>query len=175
MPLLVSHDCLRDFEQALRHNWPARSIVDTSSFSTDYTTSSLNKQSALAECYGLSALRFCPDTWALRHRFINQETGEVMRARCNSWTWLYCGSRKVDRWRQHVKAAEPTLFLTLTKAGHTVEECACALTTFLQYLRRGSKGRVLIILMRVKHFLLNTLGCLSDTATLKRLVFTGTY
>ena len=64
-----------------------------------------------------------------------------MRARCNSWTCLYCGPRKVDQWRQLVKAAEPTLFLTLTKAGHTVEECARALTTFLQYLRRGSKGR----------------------------------
>jgi hypothetical protein len=33
------------------------------------------------------------------------------------------------------------LFLTLTKAGKTVEEAARALTTFLQYLRRGSKGR----------------------------------
>jgi hypothetical protein len=44
-------------------------------------------------------------------------------------------------WRQLVKAAEPTLFLTLTKAGKTVEEAARALTTFLQYLRRGSKGR----------------------------------
>ncbi len=64
-----------------------------------------------------------------------------MRARCNSWTCLYCGPRKVDQWRQLVKAAEPTLFLTLTKAGHTVDECARALTTFLQYLRRGSKGR----------------------------------
>ncbi len=40
-----------------------------------------------------------------------------------------------------VKAAEPTLFITLTKAGQTVEEAARALTTFLQYLRRGSKGR----------------------------------
>ncbi len=33
------------------------------------------------------------------------------------------------------------MFLTLTKAGKTVEEAARALTTFLQYLRRGSKGR----------------------------------
>ncbi len=40
-----------------------------------------------------------------------------------------------------VKAAEPTLFLTLTKAGKTVEEAARALTTFLQHLRRSSKGR----------------------------------
>jgi hypothetical protein len=47
----------------------------------------------------------------------------------------------VDCWRQLVKAAEPTLFLTLTKAGKTVEEAARALTTFLQHLRRGSKGR----------------------------------
>ncbi len=33
------------------------------------------------------------------------------------------------------------MFITLTKAGKTVEEAARALTTFLQYLRRGSKGR----------------------------------
>lgn len=101
---------------------------------------SLDEQAALAERHGMSTLLFCPDIWALRHRFINQETGEVMRARCNNWTCLYCGPRKIDQWRQVVKAAKPTLFLTLTKAGHTVEECARALTTFLQYLRRGSKG-----------------------------------
>ncbi len=102
---------------------------------------SLDEQIALAERHGLATLLFCPDTWALRHRFVNQETGEVMRARCNRWSCLYCGPRKVDQWRQLVKAAEPTLFLTLTKAGQTVEACARALTTFLQYLRRGSKGR----------------------------------
>ena len=101
----------------------------------------LEEQVVLAEHQGLSTLLFCPDTWALRHRFINQDTGEVIRARCNRWTCLYCGPRKVDQWRQLVKAAEPTLFITLTKAGNTVEEAARALTTFLQYLRRGSKGR----------------------------------
>jgi hypothetical protein len=47
----------------------------------------------------------------------------------------------VDLWRQLVKLAEPTLFLTLTKAGKTVEQAARALTTFMQALRRGSKGR----------------------------------
>jgi hypothetical protein len=57
------------------------------------------------------------------------------------WDCLYCGPRKVDQWRQLVKEATPTLFLTLTKAGKTVEEAARALTTFLQYVRRGSKGR----------------------------------
>ncbi len=64
-----------------------------------------------------------------------------MRARCNRWDCLFCEPRKVDVWRQLVKAAEPTLFLTLTKAGETVEEAARALTTFLQYLLRDSKGR----------------------------------
>lgn len=63
---------------------------------------------------------------------------QVVRAR---WDCLYCGPSKVDIGRQLVKLAEPTLFLTLTKAGKTVEEAARALTTFLQYLRRGSKGR----------------------------------
>ncbi|HLG78139.1 MAG TPA: hypothetical protein VKX46_17110 [Ktedonobacteraceae bacterium] len=101
----------------------------------------LHEQADLAEQYGLESLLFCPDPWALRHVFIDQETGETVRARCNRWDCLYCGPRKVDQWRQLVKAAEPTLFITLTKAGKTVEEAARALTTFLQYLRRGSKGR----------------------------------
>jgi hypothetical protein len=43
--------------------------------------------------------------------------------------------------RAPARGATPTLFLTLTKAGKTVEEAARALTTFLQYVRRGSKGR----------------------------------
>jgi len=101
----------------------------------------LNDQADLAEKHGIDTLLFCPDPWALRHFFINQDTGEVVRARCNRWDCLYCGPRKVDQWRQLVKAAEPTLFITLTKAGKTVEEAARAMTTFLQYLRRGSKGR----------------------------------
>jgi hypothetical protein len=102
---------------------------------------SLNEQADLAEKHQVDTLLFCPNPWALRHVFINQDTGEVVRARCNRWDCLFCGPRKVDQWRQLVKAAEPTLFLTLTKAGKTVEEAARALTTFLQYLRRGSKGR----------------------------------
>jgi hypothetical protein len=106
-----------------------------------YPLPSLDDQANLAEKHGLETLLFCPDPWALRHVFINQDTGEVVRARCNRWDCLYCGPRKVDQWRQLVKAAEPTLFITLTKAGHTVEEASRALTTFLQYLRRGSKGK----------------------------------
>ena len=102
---------------------------------------SVEEQADLAENHGLDTLLFCPKPWALRHVFINQDTGEVVRARCNRWDCLYCGPRKVDQWRQLVKAAEPALFITLTKAGKTVEEASRALTTFLQYLRRGSKGR----------------------------------
>src|SRR5436309_13081786 len=101
---------------------------------------SLVEQATLAEKHGVETLLFCPDPWALRHVFINQDTGEVVRARCNRWDCLYCGPRKVDMWRQLVKAAEPTLFLTLTKAGKTVEDAARALTRFPQDLRRGSKG-----------------------------------
>ncbi len=82
-----------------------------------------------------------PKSWALRHRFINQETGETVRARCDSWHCLYCGPRKVDQWRQLVKVAEPTLFVTLTMVGWTVEEASRVLTTVVQYLRRGSKGK----------------------------------
>jgi hypothetical protein len=40
-----------------------------------------------------------------------------------------------------VRAAEPTLFITLTQVGKTLKEAARVLTTVLQYLRRGSKGR----------------------------------
>jgi hypothetical protein len=108
---------------------------------TRFSLPSLYDQADLAEKHGLETLLFCPNPWALRHVFINQDTGEVVRARCNRWDCLYCGPRKVDQWRQLVKAAEPTLFITLTKAGKTVEEAARAMTTFLQYLRRGSKGR----------------------------------
>jgi hypothetical protein len=102
---------------------------------------SLKAQADMMAQHGLDTLLFCPDGWALRHRFINTETGEVIRARCGSWSCLYCGPRKVDMWRQLVKAAEPTLFVTLTKVGTTLQEAARTLTTVLQYLRRGSKGR----------------------------------
>ncbi|GCE28147.1 hypothetical protein KDA_36310 [Dictyobacter alpinus] len=101
----------------------------------------IEQQADLVEDYGLDTLLYCRDPWAIRHRFINHETGEEVRARCNRWSCLHCGPRKVDLWRQLVKASEPVLFLTLTKAGQTVEEAARALTTFMQALRRGSKGR----------------------------------
>src|SRR2546430_14074234 len=110
-----------------------------SSAASRFPLPSLEKQADLVEKHRLETLLFCPDAWALRHIFINQETGDVVRARCNRWDCLYCGPRKVDQWRQLVKAAEPTLFLTLTKAGQTVEEAARASTSFLQYLCRGSK------------------------------------
>ena len=100
----------------------------------------LQEQVALAQRHRLDTLLFCPDPWALRHRYINQDTGEVVRARCDKWECLYCGPRKVDQWRQLIKQAEPTLFLTLTKVGWTIEEAARVYTTVLQYLRRGSKG-----------------------------------
>jgi hypothetical protein len=102
---------------------------------------SIEVQAALTEQHELETLLFCPNSWALRHRFINTETGEMVRARCGSWSCLYCGPRKVDMWRQLVKAAEPTLFITLTQVGKTLKEAARVLTTVLQYLRRGSKGR----------------------------------
>jgi len=101
----------------------------------------LGEHVELVEQCGLDTLLFCPDAWALRHKFVNSETGETVRARCGSWSCLYCGPRKVDMWRQLVKAAEPTLFITLTQVGKTLKEAARVLTTVLQYLRRGSKGR----------------------------------
>lgn len=87
------------------------------------------------------SLYVCPNAWALRQSVINEQTGEVRPVRCGSWSCLYCGPRKVNEWRQLIAEAEPVLHLTLTKAGKTVEEAARALTTFMQALRRGSKGR----------------------------------
>lgn len=54
----------------------------------------LGKQADLVEKHGLETLLFCPDPWALRHDFINQDTGEVARARCNRRDCLYCGLAK---------------------------------------------------------------------------------
>lgn len=102
---------------------------------------SLEEQAERVEEHGLTSLLFCPNSWALRHRFINEDTGEVVRARCDSWRCPYCGPRKVDQWRQLVKAAEPVLFVTFSHVGKTVEEASRVLTTIVQYLRRGSKGR----------------------------------
>src|SRR5438045_2893917 len=82
---------------------------------------SLDDQANLAEKHGLETLLFCPNPWALRHVFINQDTGEVVRACGNRWDCLYCGPRKVDQWRQPVKAAELTLFITLLDTGEAPE------------------------------------------------------
>lgn len=101
----------------------------------------LEQQAALVEEHGLSTLLFCHDSWALRHRFQDETTGEVRRARCDSWQCPYCGPRKVDGYRQIIKAAEPTLFITFTRVGWTVAEASRVLTTIMQYLRRGSKGK----------------------------------
>jgi hypothetical protein len=102
---------------------------------------SVDDRADIAERTKTASLYYCDHPWALSHSFANKETGEVIRARCNRWDCLHCGPRKVDIWRQLVKQAEPVLFLTLTKAGKTVEQAARALTTFMQALRRGSKGR----------------------------------
>jgi len=102
--------------------------------------STMEERMDLAEQYGLDTLHYCKDPWALRHYWVNKQTGDYQRARCNRWECRHCGPRKVQLWRQLVQQAEPTLFLTLSKAGKTVEEARRALTTFMQALRRGSKG-----------------------------------
>lgn len=133
------------YNQAFSYNYKVKGgiamVFDVDKSTFQFSLPSLDEQANLAEKHGADTLLFCPNPWAIRHVFINQDTGETVRARCNRWDCLFCGPRKVDMWRQLVKAAEPTLFLTLTKAGKTVEEAARALTTFLQYLRRGSRGK----------------------------------
>jgi len=101
----------------------------------------LEAQLEVVEEAGLDTLLCCPDAWALRHGFVNPQTGETVQARCGSWSCPYCGPRKVDMWRQLIKTAEPTLHVVLTKVGKTLEEASRVLTTVVQYLRRGSKGR----------------------------------
>jgi hypothetical protein len=102
---------------------------------------SLPEQVELVKQAEAETLLFCPDSWALRHRMIDRETGETRRARCNRWSCAHCGPRKVERWRRLIELAQPTLFVTLSRVGRTVEEAARVLTTVMQYLRRGSKGR----------------------------------
>jgi hypothetical protein len=109
--------------------------------SPNYIPLSVEERAMLAEHYGADTLYYCKDAWALRRYWQNKRTGETQRARCNRWECAYCGPRKVNLWRELVRQAEPVLFLTLTKAGKTVEEARRALTTFMQALRRGSKGK----------------------------------
>ena len=106
-----------------------------------YPIPTLDEHLASIEEDERETLYICPNAWALRHRFVNRETGETIRARCDSWRCLYCGPRKVDLWRQLVRAAEPVLFVTLTKVGWTVEEASRVLTTVMQRLRRGYRSR----------------------------------
>src|SRR5712691_11818590 len=60
----------------------------------------IEAQAELVERQGLDTLLRCKNAWALRHKFLNRDTGELIRARCGSWSCLYCGPRKVDMWRQ---------------------------------------------------------------------------
>jgi hypothetical protein len=80
--------------------------------SSHFSLPTLNVQADLVEKHKGETLLFCPHLWALRHVFTNQDTSEVVHARCTRWDCLYCGPRKMDQWRQLVKAAEPTLFIT---------------------------------------------------------------
>src|SRR5258708_6453391 len=66
--------------------------------------------------YHGDTLLYCPNPWALRHVFINQNTRETVRARCNRWDCLFCEPRKVDVWRQLVKAAIQTQLSQLSKS-----------------------------------------------------------
>ncbi|WP_376797251.1 hypothetical protein [Thermogemmatispora sp.] len=81
----------------------------------------------------------CGHPWALRHRLVSRETGEMVPMRCGRWSCRYCGPRKVLVWRRLIEQAEPALFVTLTRAGRTLQEASRALTTWVQAVRRGSR------------------------------------
>jgi len=38
----------------------------------------LEEQADLVESVGADTLLYCPDPWALRHRFVNRETGRLL-------------------------------------------------------------------------------------------------
>jgi hypothetical protein len=105
-----------------------------------YRALSVEERADLAQQHQLEDLLYCPDPWAVRHYWVHSQSGEHQAARCNRWECGYCGPRKVALWRSLIAEAQPTLFLTLTKAGKTEVEARRALKTFMQALRRGSKG-----------------------------------
>jgi hypothetical protein len=81
----------------------------------------------------------CGHPWALRHRWVDRETGQTIAVRCGRWDCRHCGPRKVMFWRRLIEGAQPTLFVTLSKAGRSLGEASRALTTWVQALRRGSR------------------------------------
>ncbi|SRR6266436_4025921 len=74
--------------------------MKTSATTPVFSLPLLEEQADLVEKHGVETLLYCPNPWAIRYVFINQNTGEVVCARCNRWDCLYCGPRKVDMWRQ---------------------------------------------------------------------------
>ena len=133
----------------------------------------LEEQVRIAEQYQLESLLFCPDAWALRHCFINVQTGEEFRARCDRWSCLYCGPRKVDLWRRLVAEAEPKLHVVLTRVGWTVQDASRVLTTVLQYLRRGSKGHGRDHLGARPAYPVECFAVLEELRTFRKWAFTG--
>jgi hypothetical protein len=112
------------------------------SSSLHFSSLVIDAQADLVEKHKVDTLLYCPNSWALRHVFINQDTGEVVRARCNRWDCLFCGPRKVDVWRQLVKAAEkPTLFLAYIV---NIEADMPTIGYIKQYLGRGKRLACLI-------------------------------
>ena len=83
----------------------AKELPTTVAAANRFSHPPLDEQADLIERMGLGTLLYCSKAWALRHHFINRETEEWRRARCNRLDCLYCGPRKVDMWRQLVKAA----------------------------------------------------------------------
>lgn len=60
------------------------SAVGTSSFHR-FPLLMLDEQADLVEKHRVDTLLYCPNPRALQHPFINQDTGETVRARCNRW------------------------------------------------------------------------------------------
>lgn len=81
-------------------------------------------------------LRVCTDRFAVRHRFVDEATGEVLPMLCGKYSCEYCGPRRVEAWRSIIELAEPERFMTLSRVGLTLVEVGRVATVLARRLRR---------------------------------------
>lgn len=78
----------------------------------------------------------CTDKWAIRHRIVNETTGESFPMQCKRYKCLHCGPRRVAMWRAIIEQAEPERFITLSRVGDTLVEVGRVMTVIARRLRR---------------------------------------
>jgi hypothetical protein len=78
----------------------------------------------------------CTDKWAVRHCFVNDQTGEVVPVLCHTYGCKRCGPLRVEAWRSFIELAEPERFITLSRVGLTLVEVGRVATVLARRLRR---------------------------------------